>query len=147
MEKNHKDDGKPAPDDSRPLPLACRLPDPVDLLRFNGITPDRLAKKLGDLLEAKITKVFYDSKSGVVYSEALVDNKTQLQAVELGLSVMGLGPRQKIELDAKVELQSMSDAELLGEIRSVERSIKGLASTLGKKAAVKPRARSKAKKP
>ena len=43
----------------------------------------RLAKKASKLIDAKLTKTFYDKDTGIVYSKPLDDNSTQVKMVSV----------------------------------------------------------------
>jgi hypothetical protein len=49
----------------------------------------KLRTRLNQSLDAKMTKVFNDKESGVVYSRDLVDNKTRLAAQKLAHDLLG----------------------------------------------------------
>lgn len=59
------------------------------------VTQSRWAKKISKLLDAKITKVFNDKDSGLLYSEDLEDNATQAKMVELLAAIYGAKATEK----------------------------------------------------
>lgn len=79
----------------------------------HGVSLDKLMTRLGEALDAKLTKVF-NGMDGIVYSKELVDNKTRLEAIKLGLTVHDALPTQRHEIDMPAPLTmilNMGDPE------------------------------------
>jgi len=70
----------------------------VQALLSKGVNMDRLAEKLGVLLDAQVTKVF--ANMGVLtYSDPLEDNRTQLQAAHLLAQIFDALPTARHSLN------------------------------------------------
>ena len=97
------------PPEKKP-PFDSNLPNAADLidnpnipaLDKAGITPDRLAVKLSDLLDATTDKAF-KHKSKII-TASIPDNKTQLEATKEAHRLRGDYPVEKTTLDLMGEV-------------------------------------------
>ena len=66
-----------------------------------GVTRKKVARRLNEGLDAKITKVFCPTGGAVVYSKRLVDNQTRLRAAEIAFKLRGDFPATKTTVDVQ----------------------------------------------
>ena len=66
-----------------------------------GVTRKKVARRLNEGLDAKITKVFCPTGGAVVYSKRLVDNQTRMRAVEIAFKLRGDFPATKTTVDVQ----------------------------------------------
>ncbi len=66
-----------------------------------GVTRKKVARRLNEGLDAKITKVFCPTGGAVVYSKGLVDNQTRMRAVEIAFKLRGDFPATKTTVDVQ----------------------------------------------
>ena len=66
-----------------------------------GVTRKKVAQRLNEGLDAKITRVFCPTGGRLVYSRGLVDHPTRLRATEIAFKLRGDFPATKTLLDVQ----------------------------------------------
>lgn len=65
-------------------------------LKRYKVTEGRVAKRLGEALDAMETKVFHDKQTGAcVYSKPLIAHGSRLKAIELATVLLDMKPAEK----------------------------------------------------
>ncbi len=66
-----------------------------------GVTRKKVAQRLNEGLDAKITRVFCPTGGRLVYSKGLVDHPTRLRATEIAFKLRGDFPATKTTVDVQ----------------------------------------------
>lgn len=74
-------------------------------LKRYRVTHGRVAKRLGESLDATEVKVFNDKEKGIVYSKPLVAHGTRIKAIEIASTLLEMKPAEKHEVDLKQPLE------------------------------------------
>lgn len=84
-----------------------------EIFETQGPTLELTIRRLKQALNAKIVKVFYDSKEGqVIYSKNLIDHTTRLRAVALIAQIRDLLPTQRMEHSGEIGLKALTDEQI-----------------------------------
>jgi hypothetical protein len=70
---------------------------------FEGITPSKIAERLGEMLDAETQQEFCN-KDGLVLGMVRPDNRTRLEAVKVSMTMFGLIPNHKTEIEINEKL-------------------------------------------
>ena len=66
-----------------------------------GVTRKKVARRLNEGLDAKITRVFCPTGGALVYSRGMVDHPTRLRATEIAFKLRGDFPATKTTVDVQ----------------------------------------------
>jgi hypothetical protein len=103
-----------------------------EVLEKQGITPERLAQKLNEELDAKENKVFYDKERGKCHvGPSMISWKIRQAARMDAQKLLGLYPAEKVEMDVRMELQNLDDDELRQRLNELDTEISKLTSSFG----------------
>ena len=102
---------------------------------IHTLTPERIMRKLSELLDAETKKPILDKngrpvrneQTGEIETLRIPDRRTQLQAIEMVNKIQGNYAPKRLEVEGEIRhtFEELSDDELQRELSSIERQLTG----------------------